>query len=90
MKLVTKRYAESAIQYNGNNLEEIRESLNDSAGQIQPYMDGMLKVDTQHGRLAIRVQEWIVKDDEKCYMVYSNNEFQQLYDEVYDSVPRTL
>ena len=79
MKLMRKMCSESAIQYDGRNLDAIRETLWDMASQIQPYVDGMLKVDTQHGRLAVRVGEWILKDDENCYSVYSNNEFNALF-----------
>lgn len=79
MKLMRKLCSENAVQYDGNNLEEIRNVLCDMASQIQPYVDGMLRVDTQHGRLAVRVQEWILKDDQNCYSVYSNNEFNALF-----------
>ena len=82
MITVRKIASEIAVQYNGYNFHELKKQLEDNAGQIQYYIDRMLKVDTQHGRLAVRIEEWIVKNGIDCYQVYSNDEFKALFEEV--------
>lgn len=71
-----------AMQYTGNNFKEIKEYFEDTSGVISSYMDGMLKLDTEHGRLAVRNGEYIVQDVLHKYSVCRKDDFEELYEAV--------
>lgn len=77
--IVCKPHLEHAIEYDGVNIEEIREYLSDVHTQISPWIDGMLRIDTEHGRLTVRKGEMITKDFLGNFFVYTKGKFEKLF-----------
>ena len=82
MMYLRKRDPEIAIQFDGTNLETIQKYLKDDCGMIQQWIDGMLRIDTEHGRLTVRKAEVITRDIIGSYAVYAPRAFEQIFFEV--------
>lgn len=68
-------------KYDGKNLQELKEFFRDF-GAIQAYVDGMLSVDTPHGRLTVRIGEYIAQDHNHNYRVCTAQEINANFEEL--------
>lgn len=83
MIVARKQFPVLSICYDGENYDEIIQYFSEPFGSmsvpIQHFIDGMLRIDTQHGRLTVRKGEFIVRECLDRYSVFTPDNFNECF-----------